>query len=253
MQRVPIGSHELRVDASGRGAPLLALHGLVDTLEIWDPVAAPLAARGRLLRFDQRGHGQSGAPPGRCARKDLADDAVAVLDAFGVGRAVWMGHSMGGVVAMTAALAHPGRVAGLVLIGTASRCSEKIAGWYEKIALAGEADGADGLARVIYGERTRRRVQGDASAIAAVTRALESLWQDPLTPALHRITCPVLLLVGEKDPMGARASEIIAKELVDAELEVVPDCGHWIQLEAPETLLRAYDRWVAKPTCGPIG
>jgi 3-oxoadipate enol-lactonase len=246
VKRVDVAGRELRVATSGRGAPLLCLHGLVDTLEIWDPVAAPLAERGQVVRYDQRGHGESGAPPGPCTRRDLADDAVAVLDAFGIERAIWLGHSMGGIVAMAAALAHPRRVAGLVLIGTASQCSQKVAGWYEQIARAGETDGTDGLARAIYGERTRRRVLGDGAAIAQVTRALQSLWDEPLTPELHRIECPVLLLVGEKDPMGPRASEIIAAELPNAELEVVPDCGHWIHVEAPDVLLRAYDRWFAK-------
>ena len=74
-----------------------------------------------------------------------------------------MGHSMGGIISMTTALAYPKQVAGLVLIGTASQCNEKTAGWYERIALAGEKDGNAGLARAIYGEKSKKVViQGDA-------------------------------------------------------------------------------------------
>jgi pimeloyl-ACP methyl ester carboxylesterase len=169
-----------------------------------------------------------------------------VIESVGSERAVLIGHSMGGIVSMATALDHPDRVAGLVLIGTASQCSEKVAAWYERIAVAGEQHGNAGLARAIYGERSKRVVTGDARGIAHVTRTLKSLYEDPLTPKLPRIRCPVLLIVGEKDPMGPKASAIIAERLPDATLEVVPDCGHWVHVEKPEAVLKAFDRWAPR-------
>ncbi len=244
-QRLALADHALRLDAAGSGPPdFLCIHGLVDGLEIWERMAAPLAQRGRVVRYDQRGHGASTAPPGPCRRSDLADDAVAVLDALGIERAVWVGHSLGGVVAMTAALDHPERVAGLILIGTASQCSEKVAGWYERIARAGERDGCDGLARAIYGEDSPGRVRGDARGIAGVTRALVSLFDDPLTPRLGAIRCPVLLVVGERDPMGPKASAIIREQIPDATLQIVPERGHWLHVEVPDVLVRALWAWL---------
>ncbi len=249
MELVRVGDTELRVDASRSGSPnLLCLHGLVDTLETWDRIAAPLAERGRLVRYDQRGHGESGAPAGPYTRADLAADAIGVLDALELDRAVLVGHSMGGIVSMATAIAFPDRVAGLVLIGTASQCSQKVAGWYERIALAGETDGTAGLARAIYGQKSKMKIAGDGGGIAHVTRTLKSLFDDPLTPKLEQIACPVLLLVGEKDPMGPQASEIIASKLSDAELVVVPGCGHWIHVEEPDVTLNAFDRWTAGRT-----
>jgi 3-oxoadipate enol-lactonase len=247
--RVSLDGHSLRYVDTGRGDPVfLCLHGLADTLLVWDEIADRLAARGRVVRIDQRGHGESGAPPGPCTREDLARDAIAVLDALAIDRAIVVGHSVGGIVAMAAALAAPERVAGLVLIGTASRCSERTAGWYERIALAAERDGGDGLVRAIYGENSSRRVRGDAAAIAHVARMLTSLYRDPLTPRLAAIACPVLLLVGEKDLMGPKASQTIRDALPPgrAELEVMPGCGHWLQLDAPDAVIAALDRWRAR-------
>ena len=63
--------------------------------------------RGRIARIDQRGHGESGAPPGPYSRADLAADVVAVLDAEGIEQTILVGHSMGGIVAMETALALP--------------------------------------------------------------------------------------------------------------------------------------------------
>lgn len=247
MDRVDVGGHQLRVDVSGEGPPdLVCLHGLVDGLEIWDRVAAPLARRGRVIRLDQRGHGESDSPTGPYRREDLAADVVAVIESLGSERAVLVGHSMGGIVSMATALARPDRVIGLVLVGTASHCNEKTSGWYERIARAGERDGVAGLTRAIYGEKSKKVVRGDAQGIAHVTRMLQSLYDDPLTPKLSDIRCPVLLVVGEKDPMGPKASSILAERLPDAHLEGVPGCGHWVHVERPEALLKAYDEWVPR-------
>ena len=72
---------------------------------------------------------------------------------------------------------------------------------------------------------------------------LKSLHSDPLTPKLGDIQCPALLTVGEKDPMGPKASEIVhdAMPAGRAELLRVPDKGHWLQLEAVEPVVAALD------------
>lgn len=245
--RLDVGGFALRAAASGVDPPpaFACLHGLVDTLEIWDAVAPALSARGRLVRFDQRGHGESDAPPGAYGRDDLGRDCAAVLERSAMDRAILVGHSMGGVVAMATALRFPERVAGLVLIATTSQASERVAAWYERIARAGEADGVDGIRRAIHGEGSARPITGDARGIARVTRMLASLHPDPLTPRLREIASPALVLVGEKDPMGTKASEILARELPCAKLEVVPGCGHWVHVDAPDAMIASLDTWLA--------
>lgn len=245
--RIDLASHALRIRAQGSGAPnFVCLHGLIDRLEIWDRLAPNLAERGSVLCLDQRGHGSSGAPDGPYSREDLAADVIRTLDDREIEQAILVGHSMGGIVSMTTALLYPDRVAGLVLLGTASHCNERTARWYERIAAAGEADGLPGLSRAIYGKNSKKEVVGDAQGIAHVTRTLKSLQTDPLTPKLSAITCPVLLLVGANDPMGPRASELIAVALRHArtKLEVIPDAGHWIHVEATETVQTAIDDWL---------
>jgi len=245
--RFQAGAHTIGYEDTGSGdPPVVCLHGLVDDLSIWSRLVASLAGDHRVIRMDQRGHGGSGTPDGPYTREDLARDVVGLLDGLGIERAVLMGHSMGGIVAMTTALEHPDRIAGLVLIGTASQCTEKVARWYERIAVAGESDGLAGLARAIYGEKSTKRIVGDAHGIAHVTRTLESLHEDPLTPRLRRVGCPVLLLVGEKDPMGPKASEIIAAALPSgaSDLRVLPGRGHWLHVEAPDAVVEMVRPWL---------
>ncbi len=232
---VDVGGHRLRVRDLGQGPRCyLCLHGLLDTLEVWSRLEPELAAHGRLVLVDQRAHGESDAPPGPYRREELAADVIGLLDALEIQRAVLVGHSMGGIVAMTTALSAPERVEALVLLGTASQCSERVAGWYEEIAHAGETQGLPGLARKVFGSRSSREVRGDAAGIAHLTRTLRSLWDDPLTPELRRIDCPVLLVVGEQDPMGPKASSLIADALPDSTLRVLPGVGHWSHVESPD-------------------
>jgi pimeloyl-ACP methyl ester carboxylesterase len=247
IRMLDVGGHRLRIALSGSHSPtFLCLHGLVDRLEIWDRMDAELSKRGRVACLDQRGHGESEAPPGPYRREDLARDVSAVIRELGDEKVILVGHSMGGIISMTTALEHPDQIAGLVLIGTASQCNEKTAGWYERIALAGEKDGNSGLARAIYGKESTKVIEGDAQGIADVTRTLKSLYEDPLTAKLPAITCPVLLVVGDKDPMGSKASSIIASQFPDAELVTVSDCGHWVHVSEPEAVLDAIDRFLPR-------
>ena len=113
---VDVGGHRLRVESRGAGREnFLLLHGLVDTLSIWDALVPLLEGRGRVVRFDQRAHGGSDAPPGPYRRGDLARDAIGVLDALGIERAVLVGHSMGGKAVMMLALLHPENIRRIVI------------------------------------------------------------------------------------------------------------------------------------------
>ncbi|MDX2380633.1 MAG: alpha/beta fold hydrolase [Acidimicrobiia bacterium] len=246
VRTIDLGTHTTRVAVSGDPSAetvFVCLHGLVDDLGIWDRITPALAERGAVVRYDQRGHGEAGSPPGPYSRDDLATDAVAVLDALDIDRATLVGHSMGGIMSMTAAVNHPERVGALVLIGTTSAANAKAAAWYSKIAQAGVDEGADGLARTIYGTGKQRRIRGDAIGIAEVTRTLEALHTDPLTPRLAEVECPALLVVGEHDPMGVRATEIVANAISDSTVEFVDGVGHWVHVQQPAAVLTAYDEW----------
>jgi len=247
MRRIAVGGHALAIDEHGEGEiAFVCLHGLADGRAVWNGIAKGLAPHGRIVTVDQRGHGDSDSPTGPYRREDLAADVAALLDRLDLDRAVLVGHSMGGIVAMEATVAFPDRVAGLVLIGTASQCNERAAKWYEEIALAAERDGRDGIRRAIFGASSVREIHGDPTALAHVTRCLESLFHDPLTPRLVDLRCPALLLVGSRDPMGAAASAIIARTIPGATLEVLPDHGHWPHVEAPDLVIGAIGRFLER-------
>ena len=120
--RLPGRGSTFVVDVPGPtpDAPVVVLlHGLACTAYLnWFPVLGALGDRYRVVAFDQRWHGR-GIASERFRIEDCADDAVAVLDALGIDRAVLAGYSLGGFVAQETWHRHPDRVAGLVLASTA--------------------------------------------------------------------------------------------------------------------------------------
>lgn len=95
--------------------PLLLIQGLGYTADMWFRLLPGLASRRRVIRLDNRGVGRSDVPSASWSVEQMADDAVAVLDAAGVPRAHVFGVSMGGLIAQEAALRHPDQVASLLL------------------------------------------------------------------------------------------------------------------------------------------
>ncbi len=121
---VVAGRHEFFVRETGpeSAVPILLLHGWAyPSLAMWHRVLPGLAEHHRVLTLDLRGHGKSDRIRGRFEIADLADDVASVLDSVGVGRAVVVGYSMGGMAAQELARRHPARVECLVLAATAAK------------------------------------------------------------------------------------------------------------------------------------
>lgn len=154
--------------AAATGPPVLLLHGWTWSLDVnYFAVMPALAAAGiPFIGFDQRGHGR-GLPAGRpFGIGDLAVDAVAVLDRLGVAEAVVCGYSLGGPVGLHLALAHPDRVAGLVLAGAALGYRQSVRDRTVWRLLAAAAP----LARLGVGSSMPARYFGGAGALRPTSR-----------------------------------------------------------------------------------
>jgi pimeloyl-ACP methyl ester carboxylesterase len=124
---------------AGDGPPLLLLAGLGCDRDFWAGHLPLLAGRVRAIAPDNRGSGESAAGPGPYSAREMAGDALALLDELGVDRVDVVGHSLGGMIALEMALAAPSRVRSLALAATAARahprtaaCLEVAAGLWER-------------------------------------------------------------------------------------------------------------------------
>src|SRR5882724_448740 len=125
----------LHYDLRGTGAHLVVLtHGLGSDLEYWTPHLDALAAHHRVLRWDLRGAGGSGKPPGPYDVALFARDLAALLDHLGEPAAHLVGHSGGGVVSQRFALDFPERTRSLVLVSTSSEVGEGAARAWSRLA-----------------------------------------------------------------------------------------------------------------------
>jgi 2-succinyl-6-hydroxy-2,4-cyclohexadiene-1-carboxylate synthase len=225
---------------------IVLLHGFTHTGASWDPVVAALGERYRALAPDIRGHG---------ARSELEPVTLkAVLgDVAGLapGRFTLVGYSMGGRIALHAALALRGRIDRLVLIGASPgladpserearrAADERLAGeierssieefarrWAQTPVLAGQPPE---VATAVHADRLRSRPAGLARALRGLgTGALPSLWD-----RLGEIEAPVSLVVGGTDRKFAEIATRMAIGLRQANVILVELAGHAVHLEAP--------------------
>ena len=212
---------------------IVFVHGLGASKEIWSGQSDRLRDRFRVLRYDLRSHGDSDPVRAPCTRSDLAADLIALIDALEIDSAAVVGHSAGGVIAMHAAAEYPRRVSALGLIGTASECNEKTARWYRQTAARARDDGVEGAMKAM-GIRPGISPVPDALGFAYLPEAMATLNGDPMTERMRGVTQPTIVIVGEKDFLGAGGSVILSRAIRGSELEIVPGRGHGIYLEDPD-------------------
>src|SRR5438094_8877586 len=117
---------------TGRGDPLILIHGLADDHRAWRKTLPDLMLRQRVLMYDLRGHGETSLGTADGTLRQLGDDLAARMDALDLERADVAGFSLGGTIAMRLAIDHPDRLRGLALVATSSRVGRAAADWYRQ-------------------------------------------------------------------------------------------------------------------------
>jgi pimeloyl-ACP methyl ester carboxylesterase len=261
-------STPLRYAVGGAGAPLVLVHGLGGTIANWRPLAEALAAEHRVLVPDLPGHGGSAPLPAAPTVDVFAEAVLALLETEDALPALWVGHSLGGLVGLRAAVRRPEAVRGLVLAAAAglssstrgaeitlrlmrlvqpgrllapfrrplsrSRRGRRLAfGWW------GAADPA-GLAP----EQAEDFLSGPAqhSDTGSAGRAL--LATDP-RPDLGRVACPCLCLWGTNDNWVPLLDGVEYARRLHAPLRAIAGCGHLLIGERPDACLAAIREFAA--------
>jgi 3-oxoadipate enol-lactonase len=247
----------------GRPAVLM-IQGLGADKHGWDMQRYVLAARYRVIAFDNRGAGRSDKPFGIYSLEQMADDAIAVLDAVGVDSAHVVGASMGGAITQIVAVKHPTRVRSITLACTACRNHpwrrELLERWAERATEQGMGAMTREAARWVIGPRSFRRLLPTfgwlgplamgrpAHAFVAQVRAILAT-DETLGAELANVTVPALVLVGNQDILTPRGdSEEIAERLPNAELVVISGAAHGFMVEHAVTFNRVLLGFLARVT-----
>ena len=253
----------LRRDGTRGGPAVVFANSLGTDLRLWDDTVAALPPEFDAVRYDKRGHGLSSAPAPPYTMADHARDLVGLLDAQGIDRAVVCGISVGGMIALQAALDAPERIGGLVLMDTGHKIGTAD-GWQQRIDTV-MADGLGELAdNIILGwlsEAYRARNPGAAQAwrnMVARTPASHgyagtcaALRDTDLTPRLSEVRQPALVLCGSDDPSTPPAlNRELAELLPSARYQEIAQTKHLPCIEKPAEVARLIAQFVQETAGG---
>jgi 3-oxoadipate enol-lactonase len=239
--RVP-GGEIWAEDTGGGGTPLVLINPDWATAGIWTPLIGILRDRFRLIRYDDRGFGQSPAPAVSFTR---LGDLRTVLDRAGVRSAVIVGHSGGGGTAIGLTLSDPERVASLVLISPGLPDypwpgDDPYGEEFDRLFAAGDREGLVRLGLATWAPA------GDDAAVTAEIRAAVSAFlsvgdlQQPDPPARDRlgeVRAPALVVRGDREyPMVAGCADMVASRIPGCRRVIIPGADHMLPLRAPARL-----------------
>jgi len=249
METTFVNGVELAYDRHGSGTPLVLVHGYPLDHSIWESLVPLLAGDFDLLLPDLRGFGESAAPSAPYQLTDLASDLGGLLDALGLSRAIVVGHSMGGYIALAFARLYPQRLLGLGLVASQALAdpSERKAGRFQtagRVETDGVGEVAGSMPALLTAEpalqaRLEELIQRQSPAgVAAALRAMAG--RTDSSPYLASFEFPVEIIHGLADRIipVERAREVLSL-LKHGHLTELPAAGHMPMLEVPLETARA--------------
>ena len=273
LRKIAIRGIEMELDEQGAGARAFVLvHGFTGARDDFREHVPELARLGRTLVLDLRGHGGT-SNSGRAADytlEGLVADLAAAFDALELARADLLGHSLGGMVALRFALAHPGRVASLVLMDTSARPMKlpvpealrtALSTLVREQGVAALLPGMRQMAANNFAPAARRTLErmGAETFWERVERKLLAMdpvaWEAlgrvlgdhaPVADRLGEIRCPTLVIVGAEDRPFLEPADELERGIRGAVRVTVPDAAHSPQLENPEAWAAAIRAHLAR-------
>ena len=242
------------VTGKSGATPVLMIQGLGASKNAWNLQRIAMATRFRIISFDNRGAGRSDKPTEPFTLEQMADDALAVLDAAGIETAHVVGASMGGVISQIIAVKYPHRVRSLTLVCTACRNhpwrQELLQAWAKTAADNGMIEVGKEAAQWVMSPRSFRRLvpaftwMGPLAAlrprhsfVSQIDAILNT--REDLVDQLSTITAPTMVIVGNQDILTPRGdSEEIAERIPNAELVVISGAAHGLMMEHSSTFNR---------------
>jgi pimeloyl-ACP methyl ester carboxylesterase len=225
-----MGAVHIHRTVSGEGPAVVLTHGFASSSHMFAATVPALAADHTVIAWDLPGHGRSDAPDDVSAYSvaSFLDAMLGLVDEVGAERAVFLGHSLGGYLSLQMALAHPERIAGLVLVDTgpgyrndAARDDwNRMAGAYASVL---ERKGLAGLPR---GVELTSGVHSTATGLAHAARHVLTQRDAHVIDGLASIAAPTLVVVGSDDEPFVKGSHHMAGKIPNATLVVIDGAGH---------------------------
>jgi pimeloyl-ACP methyl ester carboxylesterase len=250
MERLRSYDAEIFYEIRGSGPPVVLLHPFPCHHEFWNPVAAALDSRYRLILPDLRGHGESEIGEGPALMQKHAGDVARVLDAAGAGKAAFVGCSIGGYILFEFWRRFRARVGALALCDTRPQ-SDTAEGQANRLKAAagvleqGTEPFIESMIPKLMGRTTlaaRPDLVDSARAMMRkmsaddISLVLRGMAERPDSVGdMKSINVPTLIVIGEEDVLSTVADgELMRQNIAGSQLKVVPKAGHYAPWEQPE-------------------
>lgn len=245
---------QLYYEENGQGKPLIFLHGASWDMQQWKRQVEHFSSSYRVITLDARGHGKSYLPPGNVSPTIFWQDVVAMMDFLSISKAIICGLSMGGHVAIQAAIYAGERVERIILIGTIctnrfnfferivvpiNRLSLRLMpmswiAWSVSMSMGSFSPEAKPYIRKVVGNLNHE-------AFNRVWKAVTSMES---RDGLSKITCPSLILIGEHDSMTRRQQQYIHEHIQNSILVIIKNAAHGTNLDNPEQVEKEMERFL---------
>jgi len=247
-EKVTTNGISLAVQRSGSGFPLVLIHGLASSMGLWASLDQSQLAGVETISYDLRGHGASERVAGAHTLAKHVADLKALLVALSISKAVFAGHSLGGMIALELAASNPEIVAGLAILDSTAGFPQETRNFFFELASSASFNGMSAITEKllqlsfsphfietnpkVVATIRKGMLASDASSIAAAARLVAKA---DLHARLASVQCPTIVLVGAQDQLAPPAlSQELASGIKDAELHVVPESGHALPVEQPQ-------------------
>ena len=252
MDMIRIGDLALhyRIDGNPDGAPVVFANSLGTDFRLWDPVLPLLPGGLKFIRFDKRGHGLSTCPGDRYTMDELVGDVAGLMRALAIEDCLFVGLSIGGIMAQGLAAKYPELLRAMVISNTAAKIGTPEM-WRERIEAA-RAGGVEALADAImqrwFAEATRRErgleLEGWRNMLVRTPTAgyigcSEAIAANDYSDSTARLTLPTLAIAGSED--GSTPPELVratADLIPGARFAVIDNAGHLPCVEQPREYAR---------------
>lgn len=248
MPNLAVNGINIWYEREGQGRPVILLHAFAVNGAMWFPQVPALTAAGYdVICVDQRGHGQSSAPPSPYTIPQMADDIYQLIAQLKLDRACVVGLSMGGRVAMRLALDHPQDVAALALVSAKSEPAREIQGELDALVQRAEQGEVASVVEKWYDERYQRLAvyapdlnrklkaewrQKSGSGFIGAARAIIEM--ESMTTRISEIRAPTLAVAGALDSPCHPFVAWYERSIPDCRGVIVPEAAHFVNIEQPE-------------------
>ena len=233
--------------SAGSGLPLLLSHGYTASSAMWRPNLPALSAGRQVVTWDIRGHGRTASPtdPALYSQAASLADMAAILDVCGIERAAVGGLSLGGYLSLAFYLAHPERVAALLLFDTGPGYKQDAGRerWNARAEASAAAFEAEGLAALPHSGEVGSGPH-DPTGLALAARGILPQNGAEVINSLGSIDVPTLVLVGSEDAAFLAAADYMTAKIPGATKSVIANAGHASNVDQPEAFNDAVIGWL---------